>query len=119
MSENMTATRLSGLHILRREITRTKKRLAALKNQKCQSAPTKRAIKNLEQKLEEYLIKSNEEAAELLNYISSIDDLTVREIFMLRYYDGMRSWQRIAFNVGEHDESFVRRKHNAYLKKHE
>mgnify|MGYP004641125787 CR=1 FL=1 len=43
--------------------------------------------------------------------------LPVRELFMLRYVDGVRSWQRIAFLAGEHDESYVRRKHDWYIKK--
>ena len=35
----------------------------------------------------------------------------------LRYVDGVRSWQRIAFLAGEHDESYVRRKHDRYINK--
>ena len=103
----MTKERLSNLSVLRREITRTKKRLAKLPHSP--NSAEHRA------KLEQYLSKAEKEAALLLNYINSIEDFSVKEIFMLRYYDGVRSWQRIAFMVGEHDESYVRRKHNKHL----
>ena len=116
MKEEVTKERLSHLATLRREITRTKRRIAKLKNQEHPSLPAKRSLKKLEKDLEDYITAANNEASFLIKYIQSIKDVTVREIFMLRYYDGVRSWQKIAFSVGEHDESYVRRKHNAHFK---
>ena len=67
--------------------------------------------------LEKYLADAENEAKLLLDYINSIEDFSVKEIFMLRYYDGVRPWQKVAFMAGEYDESYVRRKHNKQLRK--
>ena len=112
----MTKERLSKLSTLKREVQRTKKRLAELKGAASPNVQSKEAIKHAERALEEYLTESSSEAQALLEYIKSIDDTSLREIFMLRYYDGVRSWQRIAFMIGEYDESYVRKKHDRFLK---
>ena len=112
----MTKERLSKLSTLKREVQRTKKRLAELKDAASPNVQSKEAIKHAERALEEYLTESSSEAQALLEYIKSIDDTSLREIFMLRYYDGVRSWQRIAFMIGEYDESYVRKKHDRFLK---
>lgn len=65
----------------------------------------------------DYLRAAEAEEALLIRYIEEIPDSDVRELFMLRYVDGVRSWQRIAFLAGEHDESYVRRKHDRYINK--
>ena len=83
----------------------------------CKSKQSKSAFAKLECSLEKYYEEIALKAAEIMEYINGIEDVTVREIFMLRYFDGVRSWQKIAFEIGEYDESFVRKKHNAYLKK--
>jgi hypothetical protein len=49
-------------------------------------------------------------------FIDSIADSEIRQILRYRYLDGM-SWQKVAFAIGEHDEQYPRRRHNAYLKK--
>ena len=67
--------------------------------------------------LMDYLRAAEAEEALLIRYIEEIPDSDVRELFMLRYVDGVRSWQRIAFLAGEHDESYVRRKHDRYINK--
>lgn len=116
----MTAEKLSTLPSLRREISRTKRRLADMARQLEKAKgdmALEAAIAAERALLEGYLLSAKREEAELISYIKSIDDAEVREIFMLRYFDGIRSWQRIAFHVGEHDESYVRRKHSKYLKK--
>ncbi len=122
MSAPITKERLLHLRALRREVTRAKARLAALSTLREQhrtsaSEATEAAYAAAHAALEGYLYKTHTEEAELLGYIQRIEDAELRELFMLRYYDGIRSWQRIAFLMGEHDESYVRRKHNAYLKK--
>jgi len=35
-------------------------------------------------------------------------------ILTYRYISGL-TWQQIAFNIGEHDEQYPRRKHNKFL----
>ncbi len=116
----MTAQRLQSLSSLRREISRTKRRLAKLDREKCGSDLALEALASAERAaLCAYLLKIKREETELLEFVNSIEDARLREIFMLRYFDGVRTWQRVAFLSGEHDESYVRRKHNTYLKKSE
>lgn len=117
----VTKERLEKLCGLKREIARTKRRIARLENELTREnietdlyAETKRT----RDALRAYLIGAQQEETHLIEYINSIPDSDIRELFMLRYVDGIRSWQRIAFLAGEHDESFVRRRHNAYLRKH-
>lgn len=52
-------------------------------------------------------------------FIENIPDSEIRNIFRLRYLYGARkpSWQEVAFKIGKHDESYPRRKHDAYLRK--
>lgn len=120
MSEPITKERLSRLHVLRREVTRTKRRLADLKalceGEACDKKSAL-AYARVKAALERYLGEMLAEQAELLGYIQAIEDASVRELFMLRYYDGIRPWQKVAFLAGEHDESYVRRKHDTYLRK--
>ena len=51
----------------------------------------------------------------LNRYINTIDDSQMRLILSLRYINGL-SWQQIAFSIGEYDEQYPRRKHNAFLR---
>lgn len=120
MREPMDKARLSRLCGLRREITRTKRRIAALES-KIERGDADEALLaalcDTRAALTDYLHAAQSEETLLIRYIGDIPDSDVRELFMLRYVDGVRSWQRIAFLAGEHDESYVRRKHNRYLKK--
>ncbi len=113
----MTKERLDRLRVLRREITRTKRRIVEIRANSIDTPQGKCAMHRLEERLTQYLTEAAEEAEVLMEYINNIEDLNVREIFMLRYYDGIGSWQKIAFEIGEYDESLLRRRHNAYLKK--
>lgn len=50
-------------------------------------------------------------------FINDIPDSTIRHVFRLRYYDKL-SWQKIAFQIGKHDESYPRQEiHDKYLEK--
>ena len=49
------------------------------------------------------------------NFISTISDSQMRMIISLRYINGF-SWQQVAFEIGEFDESYPRKKHNKFLK---
>lgn len=117
----VTKERLEKLCGLKREIARTKRRIARLENELTREnieADLYAETKRTRDALRAYLIGAQQEETHLIEYINSIPDSDIRELFMLRYVDGIRSWQRIAFLAGEHDESFVRRRHNAYLRKH-
>ena len=115
----MTKEELARLPALKREVTRTKERIAKLRGMATpDDLAAQAAVANLIAVYERYLARAAREEAVLLQFVERIDDPDVRELFLLRYADGIRSWQRIAFAVGEHDESFVRRRHNAYLKKY-
>ena len=117
----VTKERLEKLCGLKREIARTKRRIARLENELKREkieADLYTETKRTRDALRAYLIGAQKEETHLIEYINSIPDSDIRELFMLRYVDGIRSWQKIAFLAGEHDESFVRRRHNAYLRKH-
>ncbi|MBN7773172.1 hypothetical protein [Clostridium aminobutyricum] len=61
------------------------------------------------------LQKCWQEIKRLNQFINTIDDSQLRQIFSLRYINGL-TWQQIAFAIGESDESYPRRKHNTFLK---
>ena len=119
----MDKARRKRLVGLRREITRTRQRIAAAENRLKQAADDAEAaalralLADKRDALMDYLRAAEAEEALLIRYIEEIPDSDVRELFMLRYVDGVRSWQRIAFLAGEHDESYVRRKHDRYINK--
>lgn len=120
MKKAVTKERLEKLCGLKREIARTRRRIARLENKLTREnieADLYAEIKRTRDTLRAYLIGAQKEETHLIEYINSIPDSDIRELFMLRYVDGIRSWQRIAFLAGEHDESFVRRRNNAYLRK--
>jgi hypothetical protein len=54
---------------------------------------------------------------DMQEYINSIDDSETRRIFTMHYIKGW-TWQKIAFNINSYDESYPRKKHERYLKKH-
>ena len=116
----MTAERLLALRSLRREISRTKKRIADIerKLERAKEDPVLSFELSSERaSLITYLHLETKEEKALLEFVETIEDAALREIFMLRYFDGIRTWQRVAFLSGEHDESYARRKHDTYLKR--
>lgn len=50
----------------------------------------------------------------IYTFIDDIPDSLLRQIFTYRYIDD-KTWQQIAFFIGEHDEQVPRRLHNRYL----
>ena len=110
MSEPITKERLEALPALRREITRLKERLKRLEAQVSESPRYAAALAETRATLESLLVQAQVESAAVLSYIRGIGDVTTREIFMLRYYDGVRTWQEVAFAIGEYDESYVRKR---------
>ncbi|WP_346914193.1 hypothetical protein [Clostridium sp.] len=131
----MTKQELSQLYYLNREIEHLKERITELE---CiATSSTSRItgmphatdisdkvgkyaaeIVDLKELLDLNLKKCFYELNRLNRYIESIEDSEMRMIMSLRYINGL-SWQQVAFSIGEHDEQYPRRKHNAFLKKNQ
>ena len=129
----VTTKELSQLYWLNREIERDKERLRELESaaqpgaQKITGMPSGAGVSD---KIGNYaaeiadlrgIIDANisrcfYELNRLNRYIASVDDSQMRLILPLRYVNGL-SWQQVAFSMGETDEQYPRRKHNAFLKK--
>lgn len=71
-------------------------------------------IRHLKQRLRE----RQRELRRLDNYIASIEDAELRQIFMLRYVFTNCSWLEIARKMGaEHNAEALRKRHDRYLEK--
>jgi hypothetical protein len=129
----MTKQELSQLYYLNREIEQLKKRIAELEStatsitQSITGMPHVNGISDktgkyaaeiadLKELLELNLKKCFYELNRINRYINSVGDALMRLILSLRYVNGL-NWQQIAFSIGEDDEQYPRRKHNAFLKK--
>lgn len=131
----MTKKELSQLYWLNREIEEEKRKLAELEaaatgcTAKITGLPHVTGAHNklgdlailiaeqrdfVELKLRQSVIEYNR----LRRYIADVEDVQMRMILSLRYVSGM-SWQQVAFAIGETDEQYPRRKHNAFLRKSE
>lgn len=65
--------------------------------------------------LTDRMTKCEEMKVEIERFISSIPSSLTRRVFQYRYINGW-SWQRIAFKIGKHDESYPRKMvHDKYL----
>ena len=51
----------------------------------------------------------------LEKFIQTVEDSEMRTILALRYI--RCTWQKVAYAIGEHDEQYARKKHNAFLEK--
>ena len=128
----ITKRELSQLYYLSREIKRDKRRLKELEalaegtTQHLTGMPiapgfgdktARYAIEIMELKeiIECNMRRCMIEYNRLIRFISSVEDSQMRQILTLRYVNGM-TWQRIATEIGETDESYPRRKHNKFLK---
>lgn len=126
----MTKERLEQIILLKNEIQQQKQRLKELEKEYHLTAKNLRREKEslnqisfevqrkaleLKQTMEQNLLRLLEEREVLFSYIVKIEDSQMRQIFALRYEDGL-TWQQVAFKMGESDESYPRRKHNRYLK---
>lgn len=56
--------------------------------------------------------------AEAIDYIMAIPDSQVRQIFSMRYIDGL-TWENISKMFGSCDEAYARKIHDRYLKRSE
>lgn len=127
----MTKKELSRLYWLKKEIAWQKQKLKELQAwaEKCTPNLTQAPGGGGENAVEKYsiLIAEQRELIEnqtrqavieynrIYRYIAGLPDPQIRLIFSLRYLDCL-SWQKIAWRMGESDESYPRRKHNQYLK---
>lgn len=128
----MTKKELSQLYHLNREIKHQKKRLEELetiatnmsanitglpKSTATKDRISKYAVEiaDLKSLIELNIQKCFYELSKLNRYINSVDDSLMRQILTLRYINGL-SWQQVAFNIGENDESYPRQKHDKFLK---
>ena len=127
----MNKKELSQLYYLNREIEEQQRRLQELEalatsctswitgmpKNKCvidRLAGYVAEITDLKSLLELNLKKCFYELNRLTRYINSVEDSQLRMILSLRHING-QTWQQIAFSIGEHDEQYPRRKHNAFL----
>lgn len=130
--KGITKRELSQLYYLSREIERDKRRLKELEalaegtTQHLTGMPiapgfgdktARYAIEIMELKeiIECNMRRCMIEYNRLIRFISSVEDSQMRQILTLRYLNGL-TWQRIATEIGETDESYPRRKHNKFLK---
>jgi hypothetical protein len=128
----MNKKELSQLYFLNREIEEQQRRLKELESlaTSCTSWITGMPKnKGITDRLAEYVAEIADlkglidlnirkcfyELNRLNRYINTIDDSQMRMIFSLRYINGL-TWQQIAFSIGEYDEQYPRRKHNAFLR---
>ncbi len=70
----------------------------------------------LRRQIEKHSAEVRQEMLAIEAWISSIENAELRRIFRLRYMEG-KSWQQVAFALGEHDESYPRRKCKKFLEK--
>ncbi len=130
----MTKKELSQLYYLNREIEEQQRRLHELEGlaTSCVSRITgmpnvqgiydkvskyAAEIADLKSLLDLNLKKCFYELHRLNRFIESVEDSQMRMILSLRYVNGL-SWQQVAYSIGELDEQYPRRKHNAFLKKY-
>lgn len=128
----MTKEELSQLYYLNREIEWEQKRLRELETVAAGSsikvtglpqiaggtgaaARYEAEIAALKVLIEENVKRCFLEVSRLNRYIQGIEDSRMRMILSLRYINGL-TWQQVAFHIGESDESYVRKKHNRFLK---
>lgn len=129
----MTKKELSQLYYLKKEIKELQRRISELESAatNCSSQITGLPhgdeisdkignyavqIADLKARLNSNLEKCLDELIRLDNYIRNVPDSQMRTILTLRYIRGL-SWQKIAYAIGECDEQYPRRKHNAFLEK--
>ena len=128
----MTKKELSQLYYLKKEIKEQQRRLSELEaaatdcSVKITGLPSGKGISDkignyaaqiadLKALLDLNLKKCFYELNQLDRFIRGVEDSQMRVILTLRYIQGL-SWQRVAYAIGENDEQYPRRKHNAFLR---
>ena len=127
----MTEKELSGLYFLNRETERLQKEMdeieysISVKSVALSHAPKSKKrygiedvaveLADLKAIIELNLLKIQRERARLERYIGSIEDPQIRDIFRLRYINGM-SWREIGYEM-HMSYNTARRKHKKHLQK--
>jgi hypothetical protein len=128
----MTKQELSQLFYLKKETEHIKMRIQELECAATSQAPRimgmPRApgfsnkvgkyaseIAELKSLLDINLKRCFRELIKLNSFIENIESSQMRLIMTLRYINGL-TWQEVAHGIGEADEQYPRRKHNAFLK---
>ena len=130
----MTLRKLSQLRYLNQEIERDMQRLAELRafienpsTSKLSGMPTTGNFVNITEKniieiitlegiIDSKIDRCITEKKEIEEYISGIDDSLIRQIFTLRFVEGL-SWRQVAFTVGGNNtEDSVKKICYRYLK---
>lgn len=131
----MTKKELSQLYYLKKEIKEQQRRLSELEaaatdcSVKITGLPSGKGISDkignytaqiadLKALIDLNLKKCFYELNQLDRFIRDVEDSQMRVILTLRYIQGL-SWQRVAYAIGENDEQYPRRKHNAFLRNSE
>lgn len=130
----MTKKDLSQLYYINREIEQDKKRLAELEDSAISTRQIITGIPhgiNISDKTGKYAVemadlkrlidfniqKCLRELIRLNKYIYSINDSEIRQIFTLRYINGL-SWEQVASKISVYaTEDSVRKAHDRYLNK--
>lgn len=71
--------------------------------------------RELYNKLKIKILKRKNEINRMEDWLDSVADSQIRTILKLYYKDGL-TWKEVAFKIGEHDESYPRRKARDFLK---
>lgn len=72
-------------------------------------------IADVRDRMERRRLDCMEELGRLYAFVDGVEDSQMRLILCARYIDG-RSWQDVAWRIGETDEQVPRRLHNRFLK---
>ncbi len=79
-------------------------------------AAVEQTAEHLRALLADNAVRCTKQYERLLEFILGIDDSLLRQILLLRYVS-CKSWQQIAFAIGEYDEQYPRKYHDRHLKK--
>ena len=127
----MTIQDLSKYYLIKKEVQKLKDRLTEIESTNISSSKisdmkvdssrninspveiTANRIIKLKTKLEKEIAKSYDEELKLENFISDIEDKTVKLIIRLRFKDGM-TWQEVADELS-YDRSTPYKKLTSYL----
>lgn len=136
----MSKNDLEELLHIKNEITQIEKRIARIEKQSSMASDVvqngykrhaviygvdvKRAYKlqGYYEKLKKFKIMLVEKEAEIENYIETIPFSEIRQIFRLKYINGM-NWVQVAHEMNrqykrkEYSEESIRKKHDRFLKK--
>ena len=116
--------RLSQLRDMRREVDELSQRIARIelagRGRICAPGPAAgRALSGLSDArslMEARRLACMEELGRLYAFIDALPESRLRRIFALRYIDGL-TWLQVAFRIGETDEQYPRRVHNAWIRR--